>query len=391
LRTRALLSIAVAAIAGLSLTAVPATSAAKAPKAGGACTSKQVGQSSGGLVCSKNGKKYTWAAASTTTAAPVASPTPVATTAAPTTAPKAIRNVNVNFTAVYTGLPMMVAMAKGIDKKHGLKIVPINSASGAEIARQTIAGELQIAQNSPPNIAALIDQGNDMVVFGQMLNNAQFDIIIRSDVPTPNASAGWQGAMKDLAGKNIGVIARGVAAEDVIRSLFKLAGVNPDGQTYVATGLAATTIASLSNKQIDAAINVEPTISLAIQQGLGKSAFALRRGEGPALLQWPGLYMSAKRDYAKANPEVLKDFVATIEEATDFVENPANKDEIYKLMKDQMGLDTAIADVLTKENKGIFPKDAKVDIAKLQNFLNWANAVGTSLNRRKPSDILFTP
>lgn len=389
MRTRAIPSVVGILLTIVVSAAAPAQSAT-APKAGGSCPAKSVGKTSGALVCTKRGAKTVWASAPTTTAAPAtAAPAAAApaTTAAP--APKAIRPISVNFTAVYTGLPMMAAMELGIDKKNGLQIKPVASASGADIARQTISGELQIAQNSPPNIAALIDNGNDMVIFGQMLNTAQFDLVVRADVLLPNASVGWQGAMKDLQGKTIGVIARGVAAEEVVRSLFRLAGVNPDAQTYVATGLAPTTIAALTNKQIDAAINVEPTISLAIQQGIGKSPFALRRGQGPDLLRWPGLYASTKREYAKANPEILRDFVKTMEEATDWVENPANKDALLKLMKDKMGLDAPIAEVLMRENKGIFPKDAKIDMAKVQNFLDWSNLTGTSLQRRKAADIVF--
>lgn len=280
------------------------------------------------------------------------------------------------------------AIDQGFDKKNGIEIKPFSVATGADIARGMITGDLKIANNTPPNIMALMEQNLDVVLVGTALNGGQFDIVIREDVPTPNASSGWQGAMKDLAGKRIGVIARGVAAEEVIKSMFKLAGVDPNGQTYIATGLAPTTLAALTNKTIDAAINVEPTISLAIQQGVGKSPFALRRGEGPDLLRWPGLYMTVTREFAKANPDVVKGYIAAVEEGVAWVENPANKAAVYKLMNDKFGAEQALADILLRDNKGAFPKTTKIDPKGVQAFLDWGNATGNFSLRKTPDSLI---
>ena len=285
---------------------------------------------------------------------------------------------------------MLVAMANGFDKKHGIEVKPVTVASGADLARGTISGDISIALNSPPNVIALLDQGVDVVAFGKTLTASNFDLIVRSDVATPNSDSGWQGTLKDLAGKRIGVVARGVAAEDIIKSMFKAAGVDPDKQSYIATGLAPTTIAALTNKQIDAAFNVEPTISLAIQQGLGRSPFALRRGDGPDNLRWPGVIATTLRDYAKKNPEVLKGFIETYEESVKWVNDPANKATLYKLMADKLGTEAALNDVLFKENTGAFPSSVALTTKEVQAFLDWSNSTGTSLVRHKPSDLLYT-
>jgi NitT/TauT family transport system substrate-binding protein len=382
----------VATVALASQPALAVTKTTKAPKVGAACATKDVGKKSGSLVCTKSGTKAAWQAAPATTVAPAPSPAP--TTAAPApapTTPKELKSVAVTVAAAYTALPTLAAIDQGFDKKNGIEIKPFAVASGADLARGLISGDLKIAVNTPPNILALLEQNLDVALLGTALQGSQFDIVIRSDVATPNADSGWIGVMKDLAGKRIGVIARGVAAEEIAKSLFKSAGVDPNGQTYIATGLAPTTLAALTNKTIDAAVNVEPTISLAVQQGVGKAPFALRRSEGPDILNWPGLYATSTRDWAKANPDVVKAYLATLEEGIAWVENPANKAAVYKLMKDKLGADQPLADILIKDNKGAFPKSTKIDVKGVQAFLDWGNESGNFLQRKSPASLIFTP
>ena len=385
------------ALAAASVAVVPADAATKAPKLGGACSPKELGRNSGGLVCARKGSKTVWQSAVAPATVPPATTAPgTATTIAAATAPAAapcaaIKKVNTTTAAAFSGLAGLIMSEKGFDKKHCIELSAVNVASGADIARGMISGDIQIAGNSPPNIIALLDNGLDVVVFGQTLQTSQFDLVIRADYPTPNASLGWQATMKDLARARIGVIARGVAAEEVVRSLFKQAGVDPDGQTYIATGLAPTTLAALQNKQIDAAINVEPTITLAVKNGLGKTSFYLRRNQGPQSLNWPGIYASTTRDYATKNPDVLKAYLAAFEDAVAFIDNPANKAEIYRLLKEKIATDADLADLLFAENKGIFPKSSRIEMDRLQNFLDYSNITGLSLKRRKPSELVFNP
>ena len=47
------------------------------------------------------------------------------------------------------------------------------------------------------------------------------------------------------------------------------------------------------------------------------------------------------------------------------------------------------ADLLFAENKGIFPKSSRIEMDRLQNFLDYSNVLGISLKRRKPADLVF--
>ena len=84
--------------------------------------------------------------------------------------------------------------------------------------------------------------------------------------------------MAALDGTNVGVVARGAAAEQIARQLYDSAGLNPDDATYIATGLAGTTLAALSSGEVDWAITFEPGLSQGVIDGIGTIPFALRVG-----------------------------------------------------------------------------------------------------------------
>jgi NitT/TauT family transport system substrate-binding protein len=385
---RSLAALVVAVASGAAMT--PSFAATSTPKAGGSCAVKDAGRRSGALVCTRSGSRAVWRAAPTTTVAAATTVAPPTSAASAATTPKEVKTVTVTVAPVFTALPTLVAIEQGFDKRNGIQIKPFTVATGADTARGLISGDLKLAASTGPNILALVEQRLDVVLLGTTLQGSLFDLVVRSDVTLPNADSGWRGVMKDLAGKRIGVIARGVAAEDTVRSMFKAAGVDPNGQTYIATGLTPTTIAALTNKTIDAAINVEPTISLAVQQGIGKAPFALRRGEGPDILRFPGSYAIATRDFAKANPEIVKGYLKTVEEGSAWVNNPANRPALFKLMKDQLGYDQPFAELLLKENSR-FPESTAIDVKGVQAFLDWGNETGTFLQRIPPSALIFNP
>lgn len=93
--------------------------------------------------------------------------------------------------------------------------------------------------------------------------------------------------MKALEGKNIGVVPRGTGSEDIARTLFNQAGVDPDARTYIATGLPTTALAALESKPVDMAINFEPALTPGRMQCIVTRPFSIRDADGPPELQAP--------------------------------------------------------------------------------------------------------
>ncbi len=120
--------------------------------------------------------------------------------------------------------------------------------------------------------------------------------------------------------------------------------------TYVATGLPITTIAALGNAEIDAAITLEPGITLALDQGIAVQPFSVKELTGPPAMDWASTVLVVTRDYAEQNTEVLRRFMRMWREALDWLTDPANRTEAIELAGDYLGLEPSVAEALFDRN-----------------------------------------
>ncbi len=260
--------------------------------------------------------------------------------------PKSLMDVNIACAPSITNLPIQYAMDTGLDVKNGIKLRCVQVQTGPQLAAAMISGGINIAGMIPSNLYPLLDQGANIVGFQPIYNRPYFDIIVRKDFPLPDASSGWKGVMKDLDKARIGVPAKGAAAQYIAEGLFKLAGLSDSGVTYIGTGLPNTTLAAMSNNQIDAALTLEPGITLALAKGIAVEPFSLLAGTGPSQMKWGSLFEAATRSYATSHRAVLKDFQTAYLQGVSWEQNPANKTAVIAFIQKYLGVSQAVATTL---------------------------------------------
>lgn len=302
--------------------------------------------------CSSGNATKNASAGSTATTATQASGT--ATTSGK---PQTITPINLACAPTITGLPIEYAMENGLDVKNGIKIACQQVTSGPEEVAAMISGAINVAGLNPSNFFPVLDRGTKMVAFEPVLAVPFFDLIVRKGFPLPDQAQGWKGVMKDLEHAKIGVVARGAAAEDLARALFQYAGLPDNQATYIATGLATTTLAAMSKGQIDAAMTFEPGITLAVSQGIATEPFSIEEHTGPPQMDsWGSLMYTTTATYAQSNMATLKKFQTTYEQGLAWVENPANKNAVVALTEKYLGLSAAVATALVNRNLPFFSK-----------------------------------
>lgn len=318
-------------------------------------------------------------------------PTVDATSAATTGADEPLP-LKMTITSNPASLPRLIALDMGFFEANGLAPDVVEIGSGPELAQALLRGDVNISHDAANNLVLRRNEGIDLVVFGQERKAPVFDLLVRDDVSTPNADEGWQGAMADLEGATVGVVARGAAAEDIARILYASAGVDPEAAAYVATGGPATTLAALAAGEVDAAVTFEPAIAMAISQNLARVPFSIRDGEGPEALGGFGTVYVASRDFAEANPEVLARFNQAITEALNWALDSANRDELLAYMEDEIGLDPSVAPaVLQGEQPGWVQDATEVDRDALHGVAELMFERGSIETMQEPDDYIFAP
>lgn len=250
--------------------------------------------------------------------------------------------------------PMAYAMTHKIDEKYGIKLQCVNVQTGPQQGALFVSGGLDISNILPTNLYTFRDSGIDLIAFQQVRTREAFDIIVRKGFPLPDAAAGYRGVMKDLVGARLGVVARGAAAEDIARGLFRDAGQDPDKATYIATGLPATTLAALSKKSIDAAITFEPGITEAVSHQIAVQPFSIAAGTGPQSMDWGSGFYTATRKYAASHAKELRAFQKTYLAAVKWFTDPANAAAVLKLTESYLSVDAALGQAVLDKNLKYF-------------------------------------
>lgn len=264
-----------------------------------------------------------------------------------------------------TSVPSALGEVNGLADEFAISFECVQVAAGPDTITALVGGEIDLAGFTAANVFAVLDQGLDLAIFRQATNADFFDIIVSSDFDLPNADGGWEAVMGDLATARIGVVARGAAGEVLARGLYSQAGLDPDGATYIATGLPNTTLAALSNGEIDAALTFEPGVSLALSQGIAVQPFSIQDGTGPELFNWPGLFIGTLRESVSTNPDLYQRFMDYSTAANEYATDPANVDEVNEFATEFLGLPPEVAITTMERTLSQINVDGVIDPAGL--------------------------
>jgi NitT/TauT family transport system substrate-binding protein len=235
-----------------------------------------------------------------------------------------------------------VADAKGMFRKHCLdvKFVPLVTGPGAIVA--LVNNTIDFANVAPDIIHRSRAKGVDVRIAANMYAGHWNALVGRKGLSLPHAWEGYPAMMKNLVGKKIGVTVLGGSTEAFIRSAFEGAGMDSFSATYVAVGGVGTAVPALMNNQVDAAMMFGTGPELAEALGAGKVLLDYRKkGVGPPAVKamWGAtLSWNAYGPYIDKNPEVVAAFTKANNETIAWIQDPRNRDELYKLITERMPL-----------------------------------------------------
>lgn len=252
-----------------------------------------------------------------------------------------------------------ITESTGLFRKHCLaaRVVPVDSTSAgfARVLTSTIdfaestVGELLLARTKDLKLRAVV----------AVSEGVPYALVVRSGVS----------AVKDLAGKKVGVSRLGAEPHRFAAVLFAGARVEP--AAYVPGGPMPEQLAALERGAVDAALLAEPAADLAVAAGYATIAVDLRTpGTGPPAVQrvQGTFHVKVTSEVTlRDRPDVVRRYVLASEEAARWIRDPANVDQVMKHVRATVkpGRETPEAD-------RVFPLIAK----------RYAGSISTSISRR---------
>ncbi len=153
-------------------------------------------------------------------------------------------------------LPTVLAKQLGEYEKAGLDVELVDLKGGSDALKAVLGGSADVVSgyfDHCVNLAAKKQELQSFVVYDRYPGL----VLVVSPKQT-----GKINSIKDLAGKKVGVSAPGSSTDFFLKYQLRKNGLDPMGTAVIGIGLGATAVAAMQQGQIDAAVMLDPAVTV---------------------------------------------------------------------------------------------------------------------------------
>jgi NitT/TauT family transport system substrate-binding protein len=150
----------------------------------------------------------------------------------------------------------VLAKQLGEYDKAGLAVELVDLKGGSDALKAVLGGSADVVSgyfDHCVNLAAKKQELQAFVVYDR------YPGLVLVVSPSHNAEIK---SIKDLAGKKVGVSAPGSSTDFFLKYLLKKNGLDPASVAVIGVGLGATSVAAMEQGQIDAAVMLDPSVTV---------------------------------------------------------------------------------------------------------------------------------
>ena len=160
-------------------------------------------------------------------------------------------------------LPTMLAKQLGEFEKAGVNVEVVDFKGGSESLKAVIGGSADVVSGYFDHCVNLAAKGQHLQSFVVYDRFPGFALVV-----SPKHTAEIK-SIKDLANKKVGVSAPGSSTDFFLKYMLSKNGVDPNSVAVIGVGLGGSAIAAMEQGQIDAAIMLDPAVTVLKQQERG--------------------------------------------------------------------------------------------------------------------------
>jgi NitT/TauT family transport system substrate-binding protein len=153
-------------------------------------------------------------------------------------------------------LPTVLARQLGEYEKAGLAVELVDLKGGSDALKAVLGGSADVVSgyfDHCVNLAAKKQELQSFVIYDRYPGL----VLVVSPAHTNEIKS-----IKDLAGKKVGVSAPGSSTDFFLKYLLKKNGLDPTSAAVIGVGLGATAVAAMQQGQIDAAVMLDPSVTV---------------------------------------------------------------------------------------------------------------------------------
>jgi NitT/TauT family transport system substrate-binding protein/putative hydroxymethylpyrimidine transport system substrate-binding protein len=266
------------------------------------------------------------------------------------------------------------AVAKGLDKKHGVRLVVRQPSASTDSLKLLAAGRADLAIVDIHDLGLAAEKGSDIVGVGELVTRPLASVIAQAKIARP----------RDLQGRRVGVT--GLPSDTaVLRSM-----VQADGGSYarvrtVTIGFSA--VPDLIAKKVDAATAFWNAEGVTLEQrGVAVRVFRADEFGAP---HYPELVIATTHRILRSRARALRDALAAIGDGNRAVK--ANPAVALNPLVNASGADAALIRAEVRAVRPILSPDTGLDRPALSAWASWDARFGILAARPNVNALFVSP
>lgn len=256
-------------------------------------------------------------------------------------------------------LPTMLAKQLGEFEKAGLNVEVVDFKGGSQSLQAVMGGSADVVSGYFDHTVNLAAKGHSLQSFVVYDRYPGFALVV-----SPKHTATIK-TIKDLAGKKVGVSAPGSSTDFFLKYILNKNGVDPHSIGVIGVGLGATAVASMEQGEIEAAIMLDPAIT--VLQGRHKDLKILsdtRTAHDTLQVfggEYPGGALYTKADWIKSHEKEVQAMTNAIIATLKWIHSHSPEEIADKMPAELVGKDKAGYIAALKNTLPMFSETGMMD------------------------------
>ena len=256
-------------------------------------------------------------------------------------------------------LPTILAKQLGEFEKAGLAVEVVDFKGGSESLKAVIGGSADVVSGYFDHCVNLAAKGQHLQAFVVYDRYPGFALVV-----SPKHTAEIN-SIKDLANKKVGVSAPGSSTDFFLKYMLSKNGVDPNSVSVIGVGLGATAVAAMEQGQIDAAIMLDPAVTLL--QGKNKDLKILSdtRTQKDTLAvfggEYPGGALYTKADWIASHEKEVQGMTTAIVATLKWIHSHTPEEVMAKMPPEMVGKDKDLYLAALKNTIPMYSETGRMD------------------------------